>query len=1248
MAIIQRFNYNIVPKYQTKEPLRLNQFDKTITVLNVAVWSYQNRVDLTGMSATLGGKKPDDTVYLYNCEIVSDPETREGEHDYKVIQIPVQDQITVVDGEGVAEFTLSSGTNNIVHTANFKVLVEESPTDGYEPSETQITVFQDLLNQAQEIAGTIQGIDTRAEAAAQTATQKATLAEQSATSASASATTASTKASEASQSATDASTANMAAQTAKTNAETAATNASASATQASEGATTASNAATEATTAKTVAQNSATQASQSATQADTAKTSAQDSASNAATSAAAAAQSASEAQQNFNELSSSLSEEIAARLSGDEALNQRVNNIMSLPEGSTTGDAQLADIKIGYDGATYNSPGDAVRAQAMRQGSLARQFSSSTAYTLGEHVWYNNTLYKFTASHAAGAWLGTDAVTVAIGDEIVEINDKIEDNSEEISLVKSNLAAMSTAEASDVDKALIAKTITDGKVTEWDFSEIGSGTELSDAVKLALLACFQKVAWIDEHGKTYYDALHDALYPTVASITAVYDGTGHTVYDTDTLNSLKSYLTVTATYDDSSERIVHDYALSGTLTAGTSTITVTYQNVTTTFTVTVVHNAASLTAVYTQSGTVYTSDTLDSLKSDLVVTYYATTQSVGVVVPSADYTLSGTLTVGTSTITATYLNTSATFTVTVTFESYITATYTSGQNPLYEDDNHVLNDLKSNLVVTAYTETDPQGVVLSDNDYTLSGSLNRGNNTITATYNGMTATFIAVIVGVGTTNYSGALSTWWLPSVGTATYSDDEITLYYAQGDTTWGMNSADNAQTLWSEVEGKKLRHRITAYSPDWAGELSKDVPRNVVNFAVCIFGSKTMTTYDRLKYRTTLQTVLTHNEAVYEYISNADLTWINTGSGVITPQTSYGAGITVASTNTVKITGSETVEIIPSNISVVFDKGTDTIYDTDSLDYLRQYLTVTATYFDGSTMHPNYTLSGTLTPGVCTITVNGDGFAQTFQVTVVHDTGYIVAEYTQSGTIYPYNSIDKLKPNLVVTYYDDDNPNGVVVNDYVLSGNLENATSTIGVTYAHWNTTFTVSVTIPTNLIYYVPEGYELSADGSNAITTDVYLSTTDKTVSIVFDATDTQIVNRARDCRLVGSNHTVSGNGVNYGISMASIAYNDGFVKNYNVVAYNRSVSVFEIPNETHRISGAITHISGSDKWSFTLYLDGVAIHEDSERDGIYTSDNNPLTIGKRWDGGYYWGGIIHMLNVYDTSLTLTEIKNLLGVT
>ena len=35
---------------------------------------------------------------------------------------------------------------------------------------------------------------------------------------------------------------------------------------------------------------------------------------------------------------------------------------------------------------------------------------------------------------------------------------------------------------------------------------------LSETAKAALLNCFAHVAWVDEHGQDYYDALHDALY----------------------------------------------------------------------------------------------------------------------------------------------------------------------------------------------------------------------------------------------------------------------------------------------------------------------------------------------------------------------------------------------------------------------------------------------------------------------------------------------------------------------------------------------------------------------------------------------------------------------------------------------------------------------------------------------------------------------------------------------------------------
>ena len=73
-------------------------------------------------------------------------------------------------------------------------------------------------------------------------------------------------------------------------------------------------------------------------------------------------------------------------------------------------------------------------------------------------------------------------------------------------------------------------------------------------------------------------------------------------------------------------------------------------------------NLLSITCVYTQSGTVYDTASLDDLKPDLVVTAHWSDNTTSTI---TTYTLSGTLTVGTSTITVTYGGKTTTFTVVV-------------------------------------------------------------------------------------------------------------------------------------------------------------------------------------------------------------------------------------------------------------------------------------------------------------------------------------------------------------------------------------------------------------------------------------------------------------------------------------------------------------------------------------------------------------------------------------------------------
>jgi len=277
----------------------------------------------------------------------------------------------------------------------------------------------------------------------------------------------------------------------------------------------------------------------------------------------------------------------------------------------------------------------------------------------------------------------------------------------------------------------------------------GEGTGLTEDVKQALLQIAQKVVYIDAHGDDYYQDLYDALYPpaNLVSISATFNQGSTVVYDTDSLDSLKPMLTVTATYDDQSTAVVNAYTLSGTLTTGISTITVTYQGKTDTFTVNVTHEAG----VYSVTNNLTGATNSNSATSVTEGNSYS-----GTITANAGYTLTGatvSITMGGTDITSTAYNNGAISVASVTGAlvitvsaaavvlSSISASYTQS-GTVYDTDS--LDSLKTDLVVTA-TYSDSSTATVPSTDYTLSGTLTEGTSTITVAYNEKTTTFSVTV-----------------------------------------------------------------------------------------------------------------------------------------------------------------------------------------------------------------------------------------------------------------------------------------------------------------------------------------------------------------------------------------------------------------------------------------------------------------------------------------------------------------------
>ena len=90
------------------------------------------------------------------------------------------------------------------------------------------------------------------------------------------------------------------------------------------------------------------------------------------------------------------------------ALAARMDTFTHLEEGSTTGDAELADIRVGYDGAQYANAGAAVRGQVSALAAMVEEEAGQLSSEIAEYdktIQTLNVAYKFEhggITHADG------------------------------------------------------------------------------------------------------------------------------------------------------------------------------------------------------------------------------------------------------------------------------------------------------------------------------------------------------------------------------------------------------------------------------------------------------------------------------------------------------------------------------------------------------------------------------------------------------------------------------------------------------------------------------------------------------------------------------------------------------------------------------------------------------------------------------------------------------------------------------
>lgn len=254
------------------------------------------------------------------------------------------------------------------------------------------------------------------------------------------------------------------------------------------------------------------------------------------------------------------------------------------------------------------------------------------------------------------------------------------------------------------------------------------------------------------------------------------------------------------------------------------------------------------------------------------------------------------------------------------------------------------------------------------------------------------------------------------------------------------------------------------------------------------------------------------------------------------------------------------------------------------------------------------------------------------------------ISATYTATGhTVYPWDTLDSLRPYVIVTAIYNDGTTKTV-SDYNLTGDLTSSTSIVEVAYSGKTTQVSVTVDSTMSLQYYIQNGTVID---SAIVDTGVKLVDTNKSVSIVADITDEEILTRVRTMFFMSDRNATTGQ-AQWQFSCPGSASGTDYIKNYTAIAAGAAgMRSGDKDNTAHRIKFAMIHYSNTTNYTLYLKVDDTVIYDFQSVAGSYTASDQSLHIGGRPDGGYFWKGTVNLFGVYFRGMPTSEARTILGV-